>query len=675
MSDPTNIYYTIAGTDYTFPFAYLSASHVKATIDGVAATYELIAQNTIRIVSTGNVGKTLRIYRDTPRTAIHTWEDGAVILGSHMNAANTQSVYVAEEAMGYAEGIAEEAKQFALDGLAGAIDTALDAAKVELAASIAPQVTAAESAKTGAESARNTAETHKNAAQAAVAEAEAAVEGVPAAAEAAVEGVVADAIADVQTTLQSYVTTAAGHVATTEANKTATAASASAAAGSATTASGHKDAAAASATAAATSASGVSAALATIPDLAADAAEEAVSGYVEDAENHADDAQATLDEFLKRFLGAFAANPTVDLKGNALQTGALYFNTTAHEMRVWDGSSWGAAYIPGSSSVASFNGRTGAVTPTTGDYAVAHITGLQTALDAKAAAADLADKADADDVTLALAGKANTSHTQAISTITGLQSALDAKAASSDVTTALAAKANASDVTTALAGKADTSHTQAISTITGLQSALDAKAASSDVTTALAGKSNTGHGHATSDITGLDAALAAKADASSVSGKVDSTRSVATSGLATGGGNLSADRTITVPKAAASDLRTGTDDTKALTPKAAYDAVAPVALTDASTIAFDFATGNHMYVTLGGNRGMGAGSNIKPGQSGTIRIAQDATGSRTLTFNSVWKFAGGTAPSLTTTANAVDVLSYYAYSSTWIYASLAKDVK
>ncbi len=70
---------------------------------------------------------------------------------------------------------------------------------------------------------------------------------------------------------------------------------------------------------------------------------------------------------------------------------------------------------------------------------------------------------------------------------------------------------------------------------------------------------------------------------------------------------------------------------------------------------------------------------MKPGQKGVIRFAQDGTGTRTrtrtLVFSSNWKFAGGDAPALTTTANAVDVLSYYAYSSNWIFATLAKDVK
>lgn len=50
------------------------------------------------------------------------------------------------------------------------------------------------------------------------------------------------------------------------------------------------------------------------------------------------------------------------------------------------------------------------------------------------------------------------------------------------------------------------------------------------------------------------------------------TRAVNTSGLATGGGDLSADRTINVAKASASDVSTGTDDTKAVTSKALNDA-------------------------------------------------------------------------------------------------------
>lgn len=155
MADPTNIYYTItAATDYTFPFPYLSAANVKVAIDGDAAPYTLIAQNTVRITAAGNIGKTLRVYRETPKTPIHTWEDGAVILGAHMNAAHLQSIYIAEEAYGYAEGLAEEAKQYALDGVQSAVvagvETAADLLRSEISGDLAAAQVAADSAATSA---------------------------------------------------------------------------------------------------------------------------------------------------------------------------------------------------------------------------------------------------------------------------------------------------------------------------------------------------------------------------------------------------------------------------------------------------------------------------------------------------------------------------------------------
>lgn len=48
-------------------------------------------------------------------------------------------------------------------------------------------------------------------------------------------------------------------------------------------------------------------------------------------------------------------------------------------------------------------------------------------------------------------------------------------------------------------------------------------------------------------------------------GRVPTSRQILSGGLATGGGDLTANRTITVPKAAQSDVATGTDDAKALT--------------------------------------------------------------------------------------------------------------
>jgi hypothetical protein len=102
---------------------------------------------------------------------------------------------------------------------------------------------------------------------------------------------------------------------------------------------------------------------------------------------------------------------------------------------------------------------------------------------------------------------------------------------------------------------------------------------------------------------------------------------------------------------------------------------AVVALTDGATITPDFADGNNFSVTLGGNRTLANPTNQTAGQSGAITITQDGTGSRTLAYGSNWKFSNGTAPTLTTSANAVDVLVYFCESSSRITARLVSDVK
>ncbi len=56
----------------------------------------------------------------------------------------------------------------------------------------------------------------------------------------------------------------------------------------------------------------------------------------------------------------------------------------------------------------------------------------------------------------------------------------------------------------------------------------------------------------------------------------------------------------------------------------------------------------------------------------TLILVQDGTGSRTATFPASVKWAGGSAPTLTTTANAVDIISLL-YDGTNYYASSALD--
>jgi hypothetical protein len=152
-------------------------------------------------------------------------------------------------------------------------------------------------------------------------------------------------------------------------------------------------------------------------------------------------------------------------------------------------------------------------------------------------------------------------------------------------------------------------------------------------------------------------------------------RAIGVGGLATGGGDLSADRTITVPKGVGADVRAGTDDAKALTSKSVWDSAAEVALGFSSSMTPDFATGINFAVILTGGATLNGPTNAKPGQAGYIAITQDTSGSRVLSFGSGWKFIGGAPPTVTPTAGAVDFLFYQVRASGNVVGSLSKDIR
>jgi len=92
------------------------------------------------------------------------------------------------------------------------------------------------------------------------------------------------------------------------------------------------------------------------------------------------------------------------------------------------------------------------------------------------------------------------------------------------------------------------------------------------------------------------------------------------------------------------------------------------ALTSSATITIDMADSNNFSVTLAHNATFANPSNDTAGQSGSIFITQDGTGSRTASWGTDWEFAGGTAPTLTTTAAASDRIDYVIKSGTSIQA-------
>jgi hypothetical protein len=151
----------------------------------------------------------------------------------------------------------------------------------------------------------------------------------------------------------------------------------------------------------------------------------------------------------------------------ASDKGAMAWSTITNKPMSWDGTKWNLL-----TKVDSVAGRTGAVTLTKTDVGLGSVDDVS--------AASLRDR---------------TTHTgvQAISSVTGLQTALDGKAAAghshSEATTAAAGFMSSADKTklnsidsVALLNRVNHTGAQAISTITGLQTAID-------------GKASTGHAH------------------------------------------------------------------------------------------------------------------------------------------------------------------------------------
>ena len=96
-------------------------------------------------------------------------------------------------------------------------------------------------------------------------------------------------------------------------------------------------------------------------------------------------------------------------------------------------------------------------------------------------------------------------------------------------------------------------------------------------------------------------------------------------------------------------------------------------LTDAASIAVDFALGNNFLVTIGGNRTLAAPTNAVAGQTGNIYLIQDGTGSRTLSYNTAYQFVSAAVPTLSTGAGDVDMLIYSARSASTIDSVVLKN--
>jgi len=99
-------------------------------------------------------------------------------------------------------------------------------------------------------------------------------------------------------------------------------------------------------------------------------------------------------------------------------------------------------------------------------------------------------------------------------------------------------------------------------------------------------------------------------------------------------------------------------DSNILFAKKGYFAEQTLSIDSSDNVAWNLSTQQVAKLTLTGNVTLSAPSNQQAGAFYSLALIQDGTGSRTVTFNSAYKFTGATAPTLTTTASAKDIIIF-----------------
>jgi len=130
---------------------------------------------------------------------------------------------------------------------------------------------------------------------------------------------------------------------------------------------------------------------------------------------------------------------------------------------------------------------------------------------------------------------------------------------------------------------------------------------------------------------------------------------------------------VAIDGATAGNFQAGTSN-KVLTADVVF--TSETTTTYGTTTTLDFSGFFNTKVTLTGDITTMTCSNIKAGQSGTIRFIQDGSGGHTISdWCSEFKFAGGTVPVNSEGIGAVDALVYSCSATTYCVASLIKDVQ
>lgn len=314
---------------FSIPFQYISTGHIKVSINSVLqeSGYTFPSASSVQLSSPPAGGSIVEIRRVTPKDArLVDFQDGSILNEFSLDLDGNQGFFIAQETLDDAEDALKLSSSDVYDfsakrasNLADPVDPQDAVTKAFAQANLLlAQIEATNAASSASSAASSASSAASSASSAAVSASNALVSRNNAATSAS----------EASTSAASAATSAS--TATTKASEASTSASA----------------AATSASNASTSANN------------AWISESNAFTYAGQAITAKDETLAAYDAFDDRYLGAKTSDPSLDNDGNALIVGALYFNSVAGEMRVWNGSSWLAGYLPSSTYATNAGLRT-----------------------------------------------------------------------------------------------------------------------------------------------------------------------------------------------------------------------------------------------------------------------------------------------------------------------------
>jgi len=315
-----------ATTQYAIPFQYIKKEHVKVFVNFVDTAYTYVNNTTVLLASAPANGIRVEVRRITPAsTPLVDFVDGSTLVASDLDTSNLQHLFLEQELDDFTK------QTISIDPATG-----LPTVNNQRITVLAAPVAATDAANKSYVDTNDALKLNK---------AGDSMTGALAMGTNKITGL-GDPTNAQDAATKSYVdtgaTNAAASAAASASSATNSANSATASANSATAAANSATAAANSATAAGTSESNAATSEANASTSATNSANSATA-----AANSAASALAAFDQFDDRYLGSFAADPTLDNDGDPLTAGDLYFSTTLSAMRVYTGAVWVTAYVPG----------------------------------------------------------------------------------------------------------------------------------------------------------------------------------------------------------------------------------------------------------------------------------------------------------------------------------------